>query len=159
MRIWWKKSPRRVKAWVAIGGHALGGLFAFGEVAVAPFAVGFWSISLLPLGALAMGVFPIGGVSVGIWSVGLLAVGWQAVGECAFAWNAVCGDIQYAVDGFWYNNDESSWQFIQTHRFLRAAMLFGRYWLWTNLLWVIPLWLIQRWVSVQARRRREQENA
>jgi hypothetical protein len=142
-----------VKAWIAVGNHAIGGLFAFGGLTIAPFCIGGCAIGLLPLGALALGVAPIGGISVGIWAIGLLAIGWQAVGECALAGRAACGHIGFVVYGFVDRGDNDSLKYIQSHFFLRTAMAFSNYWLWTNCLWVIPSWLIQWRILKEIRRR------
>src|SRR4029434_7606167 len=80
-----------VKAWIASGGYAIGGLFAFGGIAIARLSLGFCTIVVLPFGGIALGAFALGGLAVGIWSFGGLAVGWQACGCCAVAWHTAVG--------------------------------------------------------------------
>jgi len=60
-----------VKAWFAVGGsHAVGILFAFGGLAVAPVSIGGIAIGLLPFGAVSLGIFSMGAISVGVWGYG-----------------------------------------------------------------------------------------
>jgi len=88
-----------VKAWIAIGSsHAVGGLFAFGRLAVAPVSFGGIAIGLLPFGAIGIGLVSLGAISFGIWSFGGLAFGWQVFGGCAVAWNAAIGGLAFAHD-------------------------------------------------------------
>jgi RNA polymerase sigma factor (sigma-70 family) len=67
-----------VKAWIAAGDTAVGVLFAFGGLAVAPVSIGGLAVGLLPFGGFALGLLSLGGFSVGMWSFGGLVVGWQA---------------------------------------------------------------------------------
>src|SRR5206468_12231690 len=80
-----------VKAWIAAGDCAIGLLFAFGGMAVAPLSVGGCAIGLIPFGGMAVGPLALGGISLGLWSFGGLAIGWQSYGGCAIAWNAALG--------------------------------------------------------------------
>lgn len=131
-----------VKAWIAVGGSAIGGLFAFGAFAMAPVSIGFLTVGLLPFGALAVGLVALGGVSAGVWAFGGLALGWQAMGACAIAWNAAFGDVAI-TRGLKLTNDAIGQQYLQSNFFFRSAILFNRHWVWWNLFWVIPL-LIQQ---------------
>jgi len=54
-----------VKAWIAVGNCALGGLLAFGGIVVAPFGVGFFSFGLIPFAGIAVGLIPLGGIAIG----------------------------------------------------------------------------------------------
>ncbi len=83
-----------VKAWIAVGNSAIGGLFAFGAWAVAPVAVGGFSLGMLSLGGASLGIFSLGGIAAGIWTFfGGLSVGWQAMGACAVAWHSALGGL------------------------------------------------------------------
>ena len=69
-----------VKAWIAVGESAIGGLFAMGAFTIAPVSIGGFSIGILSLGGLRVGVFALGGIALGVWPLfGGLTVGWQAL--------------------------------------------------------------------------------
>jgi hypothetical protein len=87
-----------VKAWIALGNVAFGGLFAFGGVAIAPLSIGGVSVGLLPIGGFTLGVVAIGGLAFGGWTAGAVAVGWQSMGACAVAWQAAAGTFALAHD-------------------------------------------------------------
>jgi hypothetical protein len=140
------------KGWLAAGGYAVGGLFAFGAVAIAPVSIGFCAIGLVPFGAAAVGLVALGGVSFGVWSFGGLAVGWQAMGGCAIAWNAAYGNVSVAHI-FAVGNDEISRQFLRSNLFFRSVITFDRYWIWWNLLWVVPMMIQERIIAWSRRRR------
>ncbi|HLZ54753.1 MAG TPA: sigma-70 family RNA polymerase sigma factor, partial [Verrucomicrobiae bacterium] len=75
-----------VKAWIAVGNAAIGGLFACGGLAIAPLSLGGLSIGILSLGGLSAGIFALGGIALGVWALfGGLTIGWQAVGCIAVA--------------------------------------------------------------------------
>src|SRR6185436_14894344 len=80
-----------VRAWIAMGDMAVGVLFAFGGLAVAPVSIGGCAIGLLPFGGMAFGFITLGGFSFGMWSFGGMAFGWLAYGGCAIAWKAAMG--------------------------------------------------------------------
>jgi hypothetical protein len=151
-----------VKAWIAIGSsHAVGVIFAFGGIAIAPVSFGGIAIGLLPFGAIAMGMFSIGAISFGVWSFGALAVGWQANSGCAIAWNAAMGGMAFAHDfalgGIAHAaqaNTEIARQFIRQTWFFRCAQTVSNHGIWLMLAWVIPMALVAR-VVARARRRRE----
>jgi RNA polymerase sigma factor (sigma-70 family) len=140
-----QKDP--VKAWIAIGDTAIGGLFAFGGVAVAPVSIGGCAIGLLPFGGMAAGVAALGGLALGVWSFGGLALGWQAFGSCAIAWQTAAGGIaiahDYALGGTAHAiqaNNEVARLFVQHEGFFRGAVHVFRYHLaWINLIWVLPM--------------------
>jgi hypothetical protein len=131
-----------VKAWIAIGsGHAVGGLFAFGGLAVAPASFGGIAIGLLPFGGIALGIFPIGAIVLGAWAFGGLAFGWQVDAGCGIAWNAAVGGIafahEFALGGIAHAaqaNTDIAKQFTQQNWFFRSAQFVGKYYLW-----LIPL--------------------
>jgi RNA polymerase sigma factor (sigma-70 family) len=148
-----------VKAWIASGEYAVGWLFAFGNLAIAPVSIGALPIGLLSFGGCAVGLLSLGGFSFGIWSFGALAFGWEVFGGCAIAWNAANGGIAIAhhfavggiADALQANNDAAQ-SYIQSNLFFQHARLPLRYLAWLNLLWVIPM--LARWRAVIGSRRR-----
>lgn len=153
-----------VKAWIAIGHTAIGGLFACGPGAVAPISMGGWAIGLVSFGGLSLGALAIGGIAVGVWPVfGALIVGWQAFNGCfAFGWNEAVGmfaaahdfalgQMAYATQA----NNELARQNIWPNPFFRMAEFLNRHWLWMNVFWIIPFFAVWR---VNARRRSKQSS-
>src|SRR5688572_1926491 len=57
-----------VKAWIAVGDCAIGVLFSFGGIAIAPVSIGGLAIGLFPFGGCALGMLALGGTSLGMWS-------------------------------------------------------------------------------------------
>jgi hypothetical protein len=150
-----------VTAWIAAGNYAVGALFAFGELAVAPVSMGWCAIGLLPFGGVAFGLLAVGGCSLGVWTFGALALGWQAFGGCAIAWKAALGGIalahDHALGGIAYGGPagiEAARAFIHSSQFFRYAQVVMRYFVWLNLLWVVPLLVMWR-TAVRARRQRQ----
>src|SRR2546421_10687307 len=84
-------NPAAVKAWIAVGDRAVGGLFAFGGLAMAPVAIGGISLGLVSFGGLAAGLISFGGFSLGAFAVGGPAIGGGALRGCAGAWEAAGG--------------------------------------------------------------------
>jgi len=152
-----------VKAWIAAGEYAVGLLFAFGNLAIAPVSIGGLAFGLLSFAGCAVGAISLGGFSFGFWSFGALALGWQVFGGCAFAWNAAqggvalahdfaIGNVAYAVQA----NNHAAWSYLQPNPFFQHARLPLRYLALLNLLWVIPMFV--RWgVVVRSRRRRDKQ--
>jgi RNA polymerase sigma factor (sigma-70 family) len=151
-----------VKAWIAMGHYAIGGLFAFGALAVAPLSIGGVAIGLTSLGGFVSGIFPCGGLSVGLCAFGGVAIGWQAFGACAVAWSAAAGNIAIAHD-FAIGNivhaaqaeNDAARQFIDSHSFFRLIRSINNHWFWVNFLWLTPLliqwWLVSRKKKLEAR--------
>jgi RNA polymerase sigma factor (sigma-70 family) len=154
-----KWSP--VKAWIAAGDCAVGGLFAFGSVAIAPFSVGALAIGLFSFGGVGIGLFVFGGFAFGGWIFGGLAFGWQAFGGCAIAWNAAMGGTAIARDfasggmaQAAQANTEIASQFFREQPFFQCMQIVSRYIGWLNLLWVFPLIIwFRKWKCLTARRR------
>jgi RNA polymerase sigma factor (sigma-70 family) len=156
---------RPVKAWVAMGHHAVGGLFAFGATAVAPLSVGGMAAGLISVGGLSIGVFSIGAIALGVWAgFGAVVAGWQAFDGCiAIAWNAAVGNLAWAHDfalgpfarAAQANNDIAR-QVITPNSFYRCIQFINinNHWLWLNLLWLVPM-LVQ-W-RILARRKAGQK--
>jgi RNA polymerase sigma factor (sigma-70 family) len=146
-----------VKAWIAVANYAVGGLFAFGGITIAPVCIGFCGIGLVPFAALAAGVFSTGAVSIGVWAAGGLAFGWQAVGCFAVAWNAAAGNVALAHDfavgalarAAQAGNDAAK-SFIGSNGFFRFSEAAAGYSLWLNLLWVVPS--VIQWRIIAAKR-------
>jgi hypothetical protein len=125
---------------------AVGLVFAFGGVAIAPFSVGGCAIGFLPFGGFAIGPLALGGFALGIWSFGGLAIGWQSYGGFALAWNAAMGGFAVAHDfalGAIANaaqvNNDAARAVIKPAWFFRASEVGIRYLAWLNLLWVVPM--------------------
>jgi RNA polymerase sigma factor (sigma-70 family) len=147
-----------VKAWIAVGNAAVGGLFACGGLAIAPLSLGGLSIGILSLGGLSVGIFALGGIALGVWAFfGGLTIGWQAVGCFAVAWNAAVGMFalahDFALGQFAWAaqaNNEIARQFLMPNLFRRSAEFINNHWLWLNLFWLIPFlvqWLVSRRVK------------
>jgi RNA polymerase sigma factor (sigma-70 family) len=151
-----------VKAWIAAGDQAVGLLFAFGGVAIAPVSIGGLALGLVSFGGGAVALLSLGGFSLGIWSFGALAFGWQVFGACAMAWHAASGGVavahDFAAGGLAHAlqaNNEAARTYIRSSPFLQHAHLALRYLAWLNLLWVIPMFA--RW-RVVARTRRQADS-
>ncbi len=139
-----------IKAWIAVGNCAIGGLFAFGPVAIAPLSIGGFAAGILSFGGLSAGVIALGGIAVGVWPIfGGVLIGWQAFGGCiTMAWSAANGDFAlahgYALGRFacavQMNNDIAK-QFIGSNWMNRASEFINRHWAWVNLLWIVPFFI------------------
>ena len=150
-----------VVAWLAAGDSAIGGLAAFGAVAIAPISFGGFSVGLLALGGFALGAGALGVFSAALWSFGVFALGWQAFGHIALAWDAAQGDAALA-HGFALGNlvhaaqanTEAANAYIQSNRFFQAAKIILRHLDWLNLAWALPvvLW----WRATVLKRRMKQ---
>jgi hypothetical protein len=149
-----------VKAWIAGGDSAIGVIFAFGGMAVAPISFGGFAVGLLTIGGFAVGLVPFGGFSFGPWALGGMAVGLQAFGGCAVGWSAAEGGVAVARDFAVgvvalarHANDAAAETFIRNSTFFQNALVVMRYAYWMNLVWLLPLALW--WRTVRARRRKE----
>ncbi|MCW5553646.1 MAG: sigma-70 family RNA polymerase sigma factor [Verrucomicrobiae bacterium] len=150
-----------VKAWFAVGNVAIGGLFAFGGIVVAPLSIGFCALGLMPFGAISLGLIALGASAAGVWAFGAVAVGWQAFGEWAVGWNAAAGGVALAHDFALGRiaraaqvNRDIVWEFMKGNPFFHYARQLVNYSAWLNLLWVIPL--VVQWRIMAGKRRREQ---
>ena len=138
-----------VRGWIAGGGRAIGGLFAFGPgVAIAPIAIsaGF-SISLLAIGPFALGAF----------AYGPFAEGWEAAGAWVVGWKAALGGfvaaLEFAIGGTMHAlhaGDAVAQQFFRQEFFFRTvrAMSYGKHWgvpyiVWCTCIFCILLILLQ----------------
>jgi RNA polymerase sigma factor (sigma-70 family) len=152
-----------VKAWIAAGDAAIGVIFAFGAMAIAPISFGGFAVGLVTLGGFTVGLVPFGGFSLGPWALGAMAVGWQAFGACAVGWSAAQGAMAIAHDfaiGIValarHANDAAAETFIRDNRFFQSALAVMRYVLWLNVLGLpalLALWWW--WRAVRARRQKK----
>ena len=148
-----------VRAWLAFGDVAFGGLFAFGGVAIAPLCTGGLAIGLVPFGGCALGLLALGGFSLGWWSFGGCAIGWLSFGGCALAWKAALGPLAVAHDfalGTTFVLPISTMPWPKPSPtpppFFRYGQILLRHLYWVNLLWIIPMifwWRIQKRRSAQ----------
>jgi RNA polymerase sigma factor (sigma-70 family) len=150
-----------VKAWFAAGDAAIGVIFAFGAVAIAPISFGGFAAGVLTLGGVAVGVVAFGGFSFGPWALGGMAVGWQAFGGCAVGWQAAQGGLALARDfavGLvalaQHANNDTAQAFIQNSVFFHRALVATRHSYWMILLLLLPpaLW----WWWWQHKNKRQQ---
>jgi RNA polymerase sigma factor (sigma-70 family) len=147
------------RGWIAIGDTAIGALFAFGGIAVAPLSIGGCAIGLLSFGGAAIGALALGGTCVGAWAFGGLAFGWQAFGGCTIALKAAVGGVAIAYE-FAHGgiavagsaNNSAAEAYIATQPFFRhAAYVLQHYMAWLNLIWVLPM--IAWWRKVRKHKR------
>jgi RNA polymerase sigma factor (sigma-70 family) len=135
-----------VKAWIAGGDSAIGVIFAFGAVAIAPVSVGGIAAGLLTLGGFAIGIASLGGLSLGWWALGAMAVGIQADGACAIGWWGAQGAAAVAHDFAsgvvaWarHGNDAESQAYFANSAFFQTAQAASRHALWMLLFCMTPL--------------------
>jgi RNA polymerase sigma factor (sigma-70 family) len=142
-----------VKAWIAAGDSAIGALFAFGGLAIAPVSFGGLAAGLFTLGGFAIGLVPFGGFSLGPWAIGGMAAGLQAFGGCAIAWLGAQGGVaiahEFANGGIAlarHANDTAATAFFADSAFFRTVRAAMSYATWLNLIWLLPfgLWLLSK---------------
>ncbi len=150
-----------VKAWIAVGDYAVGGLIAFGAIAIAPVSFGLGAIGLLSWGLMAIGLFAVGGLSIGLWSLGGLALGWQAWGGCAIAWNVAVGAAavahDFALGGIAQAaqaNNKIAQKAAELSLSFRSLAAVYHHFLLFNLIWVVPLFFWWRVAAKSAKSRR-----
>jgi RNA polymerase sigma factor (sigma-70 family) len=119
---------RPVKAWIAAGDIAVGGLLAAGGIAVAPLAIGGFVIGGLSLGGIGAGVLSYAGFALGVWAMGGLVVGLKALGGFALGWTAAAGGVavarQFAYGGITvarHVGDAASQAYLSDSTFFRHA--------------------------------------
>jgi RNA polymerase sigma factor (sigma-70 family) len=147
-----------VKAWIASGDCAVGVLFAFGGLAIAPVSVGGCALGLFAFGGLAIGALVLGGLGLGVWSCSGMALGWKAFGGCAVGWEAACGGVaiarDFALGGIAHAaqaNNAAAEQHLGVSPFFRVSEVVLSHAVWINLIWVTPL---LAWWQIAARRKR-----
>jgi len=148
-----------VKAWIAVGNVAIGGLFACGGIVAAPFCIGFCALGLVTFGALTLGLIALGALATGVWAFGAVAVGWQAFGEWAVGWNAAAGGVALAHDFALGRIARAAqldrdivWTFMESNTFFHYARQLVNYSAWLNVLWVIPV--VVQWRIIASKYRR-----
>ena len=148
----WANMQDVVKAWIAIGDSAIGVIFAFGGMAIAPVCIGGFAVGGVVFGGFALGVLCYAGFGFGVWVVGGLVSGMMAVGGCAFAWKSALGGLvvarEFALGGVAlapHANDAAASAFIKNNIFFQYAYLLVTKWLWpTMLIATLPSLLIWR---------------
>jgi RNA polymerase sigma factor (sigma-70 family) len=140
------RGGRPVKAWIAAGDSAIGVIFAFGGLAIAPISFGGFAVGLLTLGGFAVGLVTFGGFSLGPWAIGGMAVGLQAFGGCAIAWSGAQGGVavahDFALGGVAlarHANDAAAGAFFTNSGFFRTVRAALPYAVWLNLMCLFPL--------------------
>lgn len=148
-----------VKAWIAAGDCAFGGLFAFGGLALAPISIGGCAMGLFSFGGCAISPLAIGGMAMGVWAFGGLAIGWESFGGCAIAWDAAWGGYAiahgYTVGGIVHAlqaNTDAARQWMASKLFFRISEKTVPYLLLLNIVWILPL-TIQRQLVKRAKQR------
>jgi len=130
-----------VKAWIAVGDVAFGGLFALGGIAVAPISFGGFAVGAAVFGGFCAGILTYAGFGFGVWAVGGCVMGWLATGGCAIAGNAALGGIaiarQFALGGVavaLHANDPIANAWVQNTPFFQIAYPLLTKWLWPTML-------------------------
>jgi RNA polymerase sigma factor (sigma-70 family) len=165
---WQRGRPVRelkaVKAWIAADdGFAVGVLFAYGAVAVAPISIGACAIGLISYGAVAVGALAVGGFGFGVWAFGAIAFGWQVSAGCAIAWNIASGGQyaiahQFALGPVAYAsqvNNELVRHLVNSNPFFQTCWTILPYFPWLTWLWSVPMMLSmvgQWWAMAKSRR-------
>jgi hypothetical protein len=139
-----------VKAWIAGGDFAIGVLFAFGGIAIAPISFGGFAAGLVTFGGFGIGLLSLGGFSIGLWALGGFALGWQALGGCAVGWSAAQGGVAVAHDVAngavalaQHPNDATAQAFFAGSGFFRIAERVIFYIPWLGLLAFLPAVLLR----------------
>ena len=73
------------RAWIAIGRFAYGRLFALGDRAIAPVAIGNKALGIVSCGVFSAGVVSLGVLTVAPLSIGVIAIGWLCAGGAVAA--------------------------------------------------------------------------
>jgi RNA polymerase sigma factor (sigma-70 family) len=87
-----------VRAWIAVGDRAIGGLFALGGITLAPISVGSVAFGGIAVGTVSIGLMPMAAVAIGLYALGSAALGWFAVGGFAVGAHAAAGGLAVARD-------------------------------------------------------------
>ncbi len=135
-----------IRAWIAVGDSAIGMIFAYGALAIAPISFGGLAVGFLTIGGLAIGLVTFGGFSLGPWAIGGMAAGLQAFGGCAIAWSGAQGGVAVAHDFAMggvalapHANDAAAGAFFTNSGFFRTVQVAVRYVGWLNLIFLFPL--------------------
>jgi RNA polymerase sigma factor (sigma-70 family) len=135
-----------VRAWIALGDSAIGGLFAFGGVAIAPICCGGFGVGLISFSGCSIGLLALGGMAIGPWAFGAVGVGWFSFSAFAIAWKAAAGGAalarEFACGGFAQAldaNNDAARDFILSQGFFRVGFRMLNWLPWLNLVWLVPL--------------------
>lgn len=144
-----------VKAWIAGGDSAIGLLFAFGGITVAPISFGGFAAGLLTFAGCGVGLLSFSGFSLGIWALGGFALGWQAFGGCALGWSGAQGGVAVAhefatgaVALARETNNDAAQAFFASSFFFRGLDRVIFYLPWLSLVALFPL-LLRRYAKKQ----------
>jgi RNA polymerase sigma factor (sigma-70 family) len=148
----WANMQDTVKAWFALGDCAVGVIFAFGGMSLAPISIGGFALGGVVFGGFGGGVLCYAGFAFGVWVVGGIITGVMAVGGCAFGWKAALGGLavarEFALGGVaiaQHANDGAANTFIRNQLFFQNAFAVVTKWLLpTALLAVVPSLFIWR---------------
>jgi len=146
-----------VKAWFAAGDKAIGIIFAFGAIAIAPVSLGGIAIGLFSTGGFALGVVSFGGFAAAPWAMGAMVVGVQASGVCAVGWLSAQGTLvavahEFAQGGAAlaaHANDAAAAAFFQNSHFFQNVPVVMRYVNWFY--WLFFLSVVLRWRVMKKR--------
>src|SRR6266566_2191009 len=127
----WTGQREAVKAWIAIADDvAIGVIFAFGGMAIAPICVGGLALGGIVFGGFGAGILCYAGFGIGAWVVGGVVAGLMAVGGCAFGWKAAIGGVaiahQFALGSVTvapHANDALANMFVKNNAFFQNAFL------------------------------------
>ena len=150
------------RGWIAgSAGVAVGGLFAFGNVAIAPISVGALAIGGVAVGPYAAGLLALGCFAVGLGAAGGIAEGWFAAGGLVVAGKAALGDLavarEFAMGGTihaLHAGDAAARAFFQHALFFRAARAVRPFVLWAPLIVFIPVLAMMQWIKSKGRKNR-----
>jgi RNA polymerase sigma factor (sigma-70 family) len=158
-------SWKPVKAWIAISdSFAIGGLFAYGSLAIAPVSIGAISIGVVSYGAMVFGALAWGGFSFGVWAFGAFTFGWEAFsGGSAIAWHLAWGyeyaiAHDYALGAGTVHAAQSNTSYVKDmvystwgHDFATALI---PYFYWLMWAWAIPIMvsMVANWFPIGKRR-------
>jgi hypothetical protein len=146
-----------VKAWFAAGDKAIGIIFAFGAIAIAPVSLGGIAIGLLSTGGLALGVASFGGFAAAPWAMGAFVIGVQASGVCAVGWLSAQGVLVAVAHEFaqgggalaTHANDAAAAAFFRNSHFFQNVPVVLRYVNWFY--WLFFLSVVLRWRVLKKR--------
>ena len=147
------KKQETVRGWIAGGGRAIGGIFAFSHgVAIAPIAIGSVAVGGLAVGGLAVGLLATGPFALGVLACGVFAEGWKAAGHLVVGWKAAIGGWAVAREFALGANiqalhvrDAAAQQFFQQDVFSRTFLTVGPSLFWGACLFLLVAQAIWKW--------------
>jgi RNA polymerase sigma factor (sigma-70 family) len=156
--------------WIAGGSRAIGGLFAFGGVAIAPVAFGSQAFGVIAVGGYAVGLFAGGCYALGAFAWGVFAEGWEATGNLVVGWKAAAASAVVGSPGgtavarefasgatlhALHAGDAAARQFFSQELFYRTIHVAGPFVGWGACAVLVPL----AFWAARARRLRKSEQA